>query len=49
MAAGDFSGPVTTALGGLSTDVPTVAAGGLAVGVLIFGIRRMWRFVKGLI
>jgi len=49
MAAGDFSGPVTTALSPLATDVPTVAGGALAAGVLLYGIRRLWRFGKGLI
>jgi hypothetical protein len=49
MAAGDVAGPVDTALSGLSSDVPTVAAGALAVGVLLYGIRRLWRFGKGLI
>lgn len=49
MAAGDLAGPVNTAIGDLAADVPTVAAVGLGAGVLLYGIKRMWRFVKGLI
>lgn len=47
-AVGDISGPVTTAVAGLQTEVTAVAAAALGIGVVTFGLRRAWGFFKSL-
>jgi len=40
---------VTTAVSGLGDDLLLVAGAGLAVGALVFAVKKGWRLVKGFI
>lgn len=40
---------VTDAVGGLETDLLSVAAVGLGIGAVIFAIRKGWRLVKSFV
>lgn len=48
MAAGDISGPISTAVGDLSGEMKTVIPAALGVGILVYGTKRVWGFFKGL-
>lgn len=48
MAAGDISGPIESAVSGLSGEFTAVAGAALGIGVLTYGTKRVWGFFKGL-
>lgn len=48
MAAGDLSGPITTAVTGMGAEFTTVAGAGLGIGVVVYATKRLWGFFKGL-
>lgn len=48
MAVGDLSGAVTGAASGLSGEYLTVAGAAVAIGLVPYGVRRVWGLFKGL-
>lgn len=48
MAAGDLSGPITTAVADLSGEMKLVIPAALGLGVLTYGTKRAWGFFKSL-
>lgn len=48
MAAGDISGPVTTAITGLEGEMKLVIPAALTLGVLVYGTKRVWKFFTSL-
>jgi hypothetical protein len=49
MAAGDLSAPIITGLAPLSGEIPLVAAAAIGVGVVGFGIRKLWVFGRSVL
>lgn len=49
MAAGDLSAPVISGVQTIAGDIPLVAAAGIGVGVVGFGIRKLWGFGRSVV
>lgn len=48
-AGGGFAGPITDAVSGMSGDFMTIAGVGIAIGVVLVGARKGFKFLKSLI
>jgi hypothetical protein len=49
MAAGDMSAPIIAGVQTLTAEIPLVAAAGIGVGVVGFGIRKLWGFGRSVV
>lgn len=45
----DFATTVTGAVAGMGTELATVGAAGIGIGVVVFGLARGWSFLRSLV
>jgi hypothetical protein len=45
----DFGTTITGAVAGMGAELGTVAVAGIGIGVVIFGARKGWAFLKSLV
>jgi hypothetical protein len=45
----DFGTTVTGAVAGMGGELTTVGAAGIGIGVVIFGLRKGWSFLKSMV
>lgn len=49
MGEAGFASIVTGAASGMGAELGTVAAAGVGIGIVIFGVRKGWKFLKSLV